>query len=533
MPLPRSDSVRLRGKAPQPVFLTKNTSEFCDGGISRQSERAIPRHRCSARHAAALGAARHARASPAPSSAAASRSAAPAPCTSTASRCARASTPVVRRRPASEVTTIEGPRRARQRRRCRRRGSPRDVPQCGYCQSGQIMCGGRAAQRQRRSRPTRDIDAAMNGNICRCAHLPAHPRRHPRRRRARLKGLSIHDRHTPRRASSDAAASFLKAACRGCVDRRLASAARARRAVRRAQASPAATRRSSRTPSSASAPTTPSPSSASISRWARAPTPASPTLVAEELDADWSQMRVECAPADAKPTPTRLRPVQGTGGSTAIANSYEQLRKAGAAARAMLVAAAAQTWNVPAAEITVESGVVEPRSGKTRDFGAARRQRRRSLPVPAEVDAEGPEGLPLIGNDASPRLDSADKTNGTAQFTHRRQAARHADAPWSRTRRASAPRSKSVRRRAAPRRSPAWSTSCRSRSGVAVVADRHLVGAEGPRRAQGRVGRRQGREARHARAASPTTATLARHARQGRAQATAMPTPALPERGAR
>src|SRR5207249_3930822 len=72
-----------------------------------------------------------------------------------------------------------------------------------------------------------------------------------------------------------------------------------------------------------------------------------PTLVAEELDADWSQIRVEGAPADAKRYNNLFwGPAQGTGGSTAVANSYEQLRKAGAAARAMLISAAAQRWNV-------------------------------------------------------------------------------------------------------------------------------------------------------------------------------------------
>src|SRR5258706_10234771 len=77
-----------------------------------------------------------------------------------------------------------------------------------------------------------------------------------------------------------------------------------------------------------------------------------PTLVAEELDADWSQIRVEGAPADAgRYNNLFWGPAQGTGGSTAIANSYEQLRKAGAAARAMLVAAAAQRWNVSANSI--------------------------------------------------------------------------------------------------------------------------------------------------------------------------------------
>src|SRR6266566_9765356 len=67
-----------------------------------------------------------------------------------------------------------------------------------------------------------------------------------------------------------------------------------------------------------------------------------PTLVAEELDADWSQIRAEGAPADAKRYNNLFwGEAQGTGGSGSLANSYEQLRKAGASARAMLIAAAA------------------------------------------------------------------------------------------------------------------------------------------------------------------------------------------------
>eukprot|EP01042_Synura_sphagnicola_P031623 gene31623-40714_t len=88
------------------------------------------------------------------------------------------------------------------------------------------------------------------------------------------------------------------------------------------------------------------------------------TLAAEELDADWSQMRAEHAPADVKLYANLAFGVQGTGGSTAIANSYEQMRKAGATARAMLVQAAAEAWKVPAAEISVEKGVLKHSSGK-------------------------------------------------------------------------------------------------------------------------------------------------------------------------
>jgi isoquinoline 1-oxidoreductase beta subunit len=81
------------------------------------------------------------------------------------------------------------------------------------------------------------------------------------------------------------------------------------------------------------------------------------TIVAEELDADWSQMRAVASPAnDELYKNLAFGTIMGTGGSTAMANSYTQMRMAGATARAMLVKAAAEEWGVPADEITVESG---------------------------------------------------------------------------------------------------------------------------------------------------------------------------------
>src|ERR1700730_18587677 len=74
------------------------------------------------------------------------------------------------------------------------------------------------------------------------------------------------------------------------------------------------------------------------------------TIVAEELDADWPQMRAEFAPANTALYSNLAFGLQGTGGSTSVANSWMQLRLAAAAARAMLVAAAAEQWTVPAAE---------------------------------------------------------------------------------------------------------------------------------------------------------------------------------------
>src|SRR6266850_219118 len=114
------------------------------------------------------------------------------------------------------------------------------------------------------------------------------------------------------------------------------------------------------------------------------------TLVAEELDADWSKVGAEHAPADANLYKNLVLGSQGTGGSTAIANSYEQMRKAGAAARAMLVEAAAQSWRVPAGEIAIEQGVLRhPGSGRAGRFGEFA-QAAASLPVPNDPPLKPP-----------------------------------------------------------------------------------------------------------------------------------------------
>jgi isoquinoline 1-oxidoreductase beta subunit len=142
-----------------------------------------------------------------------------------------------------------------------------------------------------------------------------------------------------------------------------------------------------------------------------------PTLVAEELDADWSQIRAEGAPADAsRYNNLFMGPMQGTGGSTAMANSYEQMRKAGAAARAMLVAAAAERWKVAPDSVTVARGAaLHLPSGRRASFGslaaAAAKQ-----PVPQEVKLKDPRDFVLIGKRA-PRTDARAKSNGTALYT--------------------------------------------------------------------------------------------------------------------
>ncbi len=140
------------------------------------------------------------------------------------------------------------------------------------------------------------------------------------------------------------------------------------------------------------------------------------TLVAEELDADWAQMRATSAPADTNLYKNLAFGVQGTGGSTAIANSFEQMRKAGAAARSMLVAAAASAWGVPAAEITVTKGVIRHsgsnKAGSFGEFAAAAAK----LEPPVDVKLKAPADFTLIGTDLH-KLDTTEKSTGAAVFT--------------------------------------------------------------------------------------------------------------------
>ena len=140
------------------------------------------------------------------------------------------------------------------------------------------------------------------------------------------------------------------------------------------------------------------------------------TLVAEELDADWKQIQVEGAPANPKLfNNLNFGPVQGTGGSSSIANSYDQLRKAGATARAMLVTAAAQRWSVPASEITVSAGQVMHKASKRQaGFGELVADAAK-LPIPADVKTKS-GNFTFIGKNAS-RVDSRAKSTGTATFT--------------------------------------------------------------------------------------------------------------------
>jgi isoquinoline 1-oxidoreductase subunit beta len=138
------------------------------------------------------------------------------------------------------------------------------------------------------------------------------------------------------------------------------------------------------------------------------------TLVAEEIDADWDRVAIDFAPADTPRYKNLAFGAQGTGGSTSIANSYLQYRKAGAAAREVLVEAAAQTWGVPASSITVENSTLKS-GNRTAHFGEMIAKAAKLLPS-TEPNLKSPDQFRLIGKDGLARKDSKTKTNGTATF---------------------------------------------------------------------------------------------------------------------
>ena len=118
------------------------------------------------------------------------------------------------------------------------------------------------------------------------------------------------------------------------------------------------------------------------------------TIVAEEIDADWSQMRFEHSPADnAKYGNPAFGGMMGTGGSTAIFSSWQQLRAAGASAREMLRQAAAKKFGVDASEVLLVKGKAEA-GGKSATYGELAAEAAKITPPDAEVAAiQGPGRL--------------------------------------------------------------------------------------------------------------------------------------------
>jgi isoquinoline 1-oxidoreductase beta subunit len=141
-------------------------------------------------------------------------------------------------------------------------------------------------------------------------------------------------------------------------------------------------------------------------------------IVAEELDADWDKVRIEASAANAKVyANTLIGGLQGTGGSTAIANSWTQLRTAGAAGRAMFVQAASARWSAPAKDISVKDSVVSHApSGRSAHFSELLPDVAKLTPPKAPA-LKKPSDFTLIGTDRVRRKDSLGKSTGTTRYT--------------------------------------------------------------------------------------------------------------------
>ncbi|MCV3273851.1 xanthine dehydrogenase family protein molybdopterin-binding subunit [Roseobacter sinensis] len=139
------------------------------------------------------------------------------------------------------------------------------------------------------------------------------------------------------------------------------------------------------------------------------------TLIAEEIGLRMDQIAYDFAPSNAALyNNLAFGPFQGTGGSTAMANSFQQYRTAGAAAREMLIAAAAQEWGVDAAELSIDEGVISG-AGQSAPLGAFV-AKAATLPAPEAPRLKDPSEFKLIGNPDIRRLDSAIKGDGSAMF---------------------------------------------------------------------------------------------------------------------
>ncbi len=254
-----------------------------------------------------------------------------------------------------------------------------DVPQCGYCQPGQIMDA--VALLEKNPNPTdADIDGAMSGNLCRCGT-------YQRIRRA------IHDAAEMMRKEKemDRGGRVFEVAEMPSVPFfaltpyiRIGSNSRVVIIVNK-------------------------------SEMGQGVYTSLPMLVAEELEVDWSKIGVEAAPVGPEYDHAQWGGIQLTGGSTSVSSEWDRLRRAGASARMMLVQAAAETWKVDPKSCWAEKGFVShPSTNRRLSYGALA-EKAAGMKPPQDVPLKQQKELRVIGKPMK-RLDTPEKTSGKATF---------------------------------------------------------------------------------------------------------------------
>jgi len=268
-----------------------------------------------------------------------------------------------------EITTIEGLSEGG-RHPLQQAWIEEDVPQCGYCHSGQIMRA--AALLAEKPKPTDEqMDRAMSGNICRCGTY--------QRIRSGLQLASgLQEQVQPAAAGPIGKAeetAFLN-------------------------------------PFIAIAPDGTTTILVNHSEMGQGVYTALPMLVAEELECDWTRIKIEAAPVDPVYNHTQFGP-QITGGSSSVASEWQRFRLAGAGAREMLLTAAARLWAVDKADCRAETGQIIHR-GNRLSYGQLT-QTAALLPQPHDIHLKDPAEFKVIGR-ATKRLDTPEKTDGRGVF---------------------------------------------------------------------------------------------------------------------
>lgn len=259
-----------------------------------------------------------------------------------------------------------------------------NVVQCGYCQPGQTLAA--AAYLSKHPQPDdAGIDTAMSGNLCRCGTYP------------RIRSAIYEAARTLQAGRKPAA---LPPAFGDASDPGLSRNADPLAAYIDIRADGSVTVRCSQIEMGQGAFTTLA------------------TLVADELDGDLASLRVVHAANDtayyANPLLDNL--LQLTARSTSTGVYWQRYRRLAAAARARLVDAAAQLWNVPASEVEVSGGVVSHSSGQRARFGDLA-DKAAGLPLPQNVQTKPPSEWHLIGRDDVLRVEGPAKILGRARYT--------------------------------------------------------------------------------------------------------------------
>jgi isoquinoline 1-oxidoreductase beta subunit len=141
---------------------------------------------------------------------------------------------------------------------------------------------------------------------------------------------------------------------------------------------------------------------------------AMPMLVAEELDVDWTRIKTEWVPADAKYGNPAFGGAQITAGSNSVRGMWKMMREAGAIANSMLITAAAFDWKVPGSTCSTQKGFVIHRQRGRRSYGSLV-EKASTLTVPKTIVLKTPKQFTLLGQ-STPRLDIPEKVNGQAVF---------------------------------------------------------------------------------------------------------------------